>query len=335
MLETSNYDEDTQSIDDAIMDFLSKKGSIVDQTEKLALTRISSKINASNEQVQISINGLSAKNLVRKVYPFGKIGFELTPRGKSAIEEIAKAETERVTKQLQEAIHEERKAKLRSSSVNKLKSGAEEWQNYQIPDKNLSSEVTQEATKLLATSKEAKEKQPLCEKDPQNYDQQFLLYKPEAEKLIVQNNQITRAVNNYAKIKDQQLSLAADIEDVIKTITKYESIEEAAGQINQLKTSLEKLKAIHARLQEFDNAQLDKFEELKIQLGDNLRILDNLKKPTHEFAPIKREVSTEKTSLYLDPEGPVKYGRKTTGFPIEEKCRRCGIKRKATSVNIG
>jgi hypothetical protein len=43
------------------MDYLSKKG-ITDQTEKLALARISSKMEISREQVEMSINRLSAKN---------------------------------------------------------------------------------------------------------------------------------------------------------------------------------------------------------------------------------------------------------------------------------
>ena len=84
----------------------------------------------------------------------------------------------------------------------------------------------------------------------------------------------------------------------------------------------------------FDNGQLFQFEELKIQLGDNFRLLGNLRKPTHEFKPIKRE-NLEKEVLYSDPEGPIKFGLKTSGPPLVEKCSKCGTKRRSTPVDIG
>ena len=321
-------------MDDAIIDYLSKKG-ITDQTEKLAFAQISSKMEISSEQVEMSINRLSAKNLIRKVYLQGKVGFELTPRGKSAIEVLAKAETARITRQLQEAIHQERKAKLRSGTVNKMKSIEDEWQNYQMPDRKLIDEIEQEATKFLAATKEIEARQPLCHVDPQNYDQEFSQYKPQIENLTEQNNHLTKAVNNYAKTKNYLTSISADIESINKTINKYEPIAEATAQVSQLKTSLCRLKSIQSQLENFDKAQLSRFEELKTQLGDNSRLLEILKKPTHEFTPIKRESLAEKAPWYPDPECPIKYGRKTSGYPVVEKCSKCGTKRRPTPFDIG
>jgi DNA-binding MarR family transcriptional regulator len=332
--DTSNGDTGKLSIDDAIIDYLSKKG-ITDQTEKLALARISSKMEISSEQVGMSINRLSAKNLIRKVYLQGRVGFELTPRGKSAIEVLAKAETARITSQLQQAIQQERKAKLRSSTVNKIKSIEDKWQNYQIPDRKMIDEIEQEATKFLAATKEIEAKQPLCHIDPQNYDQQFAQYKPQIENLTEQNNNLTKAVNNYAKIKNNLLSISADIESINKTINKYELIAEASSQVSQLKTSVDRLKSIQSQLESFDKNQLAQLEELKSQLGNNYRLLEILKRPTHEFTPIKKESLTEKTALYPDPEGPIKYSRKTTGHPLVEKCSKCGTQRRLTTVDIG
>jgi hypothetical protein len=288
-----------------------------------------------SEQVEKSINRLSAKNLVRQVYFQGKVGFELTPKGKLVIEALAKAETNRITKQLQEAIQLEKKAKLRSGTVNKMKSTADKWQNYQIPDNKLMPKIEQEATKLLETTKETREKQPLCHIDLQNYDQNFSQYKPLIEKLYEQNTILAKAVNDYAKIKNILKSISADIETVGKTIKKYEPIAEAAAQVNQLKTFLCILKSIQSRLESFDKNQLDQFEKLKTQLGDNFRLLETLKKPTHEFKSIKTESLELKTALYSDPEGPIKYGRIPSGSPLVEECSKCGAKRKLTSVNIG
>ena len=332
--DTSNGDTGKLSIDDAIIDYLSKKG-ITDQTEKLAFARISSKMEISNEQVEMSIKRLSAKNLIRKVYLQGKVGFELTPRGKSAIEVLAKAETARITRQLQEAIHQERKAKLRSGTVKKIKSIEDEWQNYQMPNRKLIDEIEKETTKFLAATKEIEDKQPLCHKDPQNYDQEFSQYKPQIEILTEQNNNLTKAINNYAKIKNYLLSISADFININKTIKKYEPIAEAAAQVSQLKTSLCRLKSIQSQLENFDKDQLSQFEELKIQLGDNSRLLEILKKPTHEFTPMKRESLAKKTIRYPDPEGPIKYDHKTSGYPLVEKCSKCGTKRRSTSVDIG
>jgi DNA-binding MarR family transcriptional regulator len=332
--DTSNGNASELSIDDAIIDYLSKKGT-ADQTEKLVLARISSKMEISTEQVEKSISRLSAKNLIRKVYLPGKIGFELTPRGKSAIEILAKAETARITRQLQEAIHQERKTKLRSSTVNKMKCIEEEWQNYQMPDRKQIDEIEQEATKFLAATKEIEAKQPFCHKDPQNYDREFSQYKCQLEKLTEQNNSLTKSVNNYAKIKNYLLSMSADIERINKTINKYEPIAEAAVQVTELKTSICRLKSIQSQLENFDIDQLSRFEERKTQLGDNSRLLEVLKKPTHEFTQIKRESSAENTIFYPDPECPIKYSYKTSGFPLVEKCRKCGIKRKSTPVDIG
>ena len=334
LYETSNDDTGKLSIDDAIIDYLSKKG-IIDKTEKLALARISSKMEISSDQVEMSIKRLGAKNLIRKVYLQGRVGFELTPKGKSAIEVLAKAETARITRQLQEAIHQERKAKVRLGTVNKMKSIEDKWQNYHIPDGKLIDAVEQEAAKFLAATKEIENKQPLCHIDPQNYDQQFSQYKPQIENLAEQNNNLTKVVNNYAKIKNYLLSISADIESIKKTINKYELVEEAKAQVSQLKNSLGRLKSIQSQLENFDKDQLAQFEELTTQLRDNYRLLEILKRPTHEFAPIKRESVAEKTTLYPDPEGPIKYSRKTSGYPLEEKCSKCGTTRRLTPVDIG
>jgi predicted transcriptional regulator len=332
----SNEDTGKLSTDDAIMDYLSKKGSIIDQTEKLAIARISTKMEISLEQAQTSINSLSAKNLIRKIYPQGKIGFEITPRGKQAIEEIAKAETERVTKRLQESIQQERKTKLRANAVIKLLSVEDEWQNCVIPNKNLINEVEQEATKLLATTKETEAKQPICQKDPKNYDQEFMLYKPQIEKLIEQNISLTKAINTYAKIKNYTLSMSTDIDNISKAIKKYEPLPEAANQVSQLKAALNKLKSIQAQLESFDKDQITRFEELKIQLAENSRLIESLKKPTHEFSPIRRgDSSADKIDLPPDPECPIKYDHKSSGYAVVEKCSKCGTKRKSTPVTFG
>ena len=137
------------------------------------------------------------------------------------------------------------------------------------------------------------------------------------------------------KSKITLLSISADIESINKTINKYEPIAEATAQVSQLKASLGRLKSIQSQLENFDKDQLAQFEELKTQLEDNFRLLEILKRPTHEFTPIKRENLAEKTTLYPDPEGPIKYSRKTTGYPSVEKCSKCGTKRRLTPVDIG
>jgi DNA-binding MarR family transcriptional regulator len=332
--ETSNDTTGKQSTDDAIIKFLSKKG-VVDQTEKLALARISSKLEITLEQLDMSINRLSAKNLIRKIYSQGKVGFELTPKGNAAIEAIARAETARITQRLQEAIHEQRKAKVRSGTVSRMKSVEEKWQDYQIPDKERMGEIQQEATTLLAAAKEMERQQPLCHLDPQSYDQQFSQYKPQIEKLAEQNSKLSKATNNYAQITNNLQEISSDIESIKKTINKYEPLAEAKDQVNQLKTGLHKLVGIQAQLELFDKAQLLKFEELRSQLTENSKLLERLKKPTHEFAPTKRENSAEKAVMYLSPEGPVKYVGKAGGYPLAEKCSKCGVIRKSTSVDIG
>jgi predicted transcriptional regulator len=331
---TSNSDAAKLSVEDTILEYLSKK-SVIDQTEKLALARISSKLEITNEQVETYIGKLSAKNLIRRIYSQGKVGFELTPRGKSAIEVLAKAETERITRQLQEAIHEERKAKLRLNTVNKMKSIEEDWQNYQIPDRKFIHEIEQETTKHLASTKEIEREQPLCQVTKQNYDQEFSKYKPKIEKLAEQNSKLSKIVDTYAKIKSQLLSICTDIENLNKTISKYENISEATAQVGQLKNSLLRLKAIQVQLASFDEDQIARFAGLKIQLADNSRLLEILKKPTHEFMATKKESSTEKTTNYPDPECPIKYGHKTSEYRLVEKCSKCGTSRRSTPVNIG
>lgn len=321
------------STDDAIIEYLSKK-IVVDNSEKLALARISSKMGLSSEQVETSINRLSAKNFIRKIYLQGKVGFELTPKGKSAIEELAKAETARITRQLQEAIHEERKAKLRFGAVNKAKSIEDKWRSYRVPDEKLMADLEVEAQKLLAATKEIQEKKPLCHLDPQNYDQLFSQYKPMIESLAEQNRRLIKAVNNYAKISGNLQLISEDVENIGKTISKYEPIAEAASQVNQLKASLSTLKSIQAQLESFEKGKLGRFEEFETQLGDNFRLLEILKRTTHEFKPVKRELE-EQTSLYPDPEGPIKYSRKASGHPLEEKCIKCGAKRRLTIVDMG
>jgi predicted transcriptional regulator len=331
---TSNDDTGTKSLDDAIMDYLSKK-EIIDQTEKLALARISNKMEITIQQVETSLGRLSTKSLIRKVYLQGKVGFELTPRGKSAIEVLAKVETARITRQLQEAISQERKAKLRSGTVNKMKLIADDWQNYQIPDIKLIDEIEHDATKFLLSAKEIEGKQPLCYVDPRNYDRDFSEYKPQVEKLAEQNSNLNQAVAKYAKINNYLVSISADIESINKTIKKYEPIADAKIQVDQLKTILSGLKSVQSQLENFDKAQLAYFEELKTQLGNNYKVLEVLKRPTHEFTPIKRETLVEQANLDPDPECPIKYGRKTSEYPLVEKCGKCGTKRRPTPFDIG
>ena len=330
----SNDQANKPSIDDAIIDFLSKKSGVTDQTEKLALARITTKIGISLQEAEISINRLSSKNLIRKIYVQDKVGFELTPKGKSALEALAKAETDRITKKLQEAIEQEQKAKQRLNAVKKVKSIENGWQNCRIPDNKPMDNIEQEVVKLLSATKEIIEKQPICEVNPQNYDQEFLQYKAQIEKLIGQNSNLTQAVDKYAKIKDDQVSISADIQNIKRNINKYESLAEATVQVNELKISLEKLKLIQSQLEIFEKEMLTRFIALKTELRDNSRLLENLKKPTHEFKPIKIATETE-IAGYFDTEGPINDGHKTSGYPLMEKCSKCGTKRKSTRVDIG
>jgi len=323
-----------QSIDEAIIDFLSKKGGITDQTEKLALARITGKIGTILQEVEISINRLSSKNLIRKIYVQGKVGFELTPKGKSALDALAKAETDRITKKLQDAIEQEQKAKQRLNAVKKTKSIENQLQKYKAPDNKLMDNIEQEAIKLLLTTKEIKEKQPICEINPQNYDQEFLQYKSQIEKLIGQNSNLTQTVDNYAKIKNDQASISADIQNIKRTINKYEPLAEATAQVNELKNSLGKIELIQSQLETFDNEKLTRFIALRMELRNNSRLLEMLKKPTHEFKPIKIATETE-IAGYFDTEGPINDGHKTSGYPLMEKCGKCGIKRKSTRFDIG
>lgn len=322
------------SIDEAIIEFLSKKDGITDQTEKLALTRITSKTGFSLQEIETSINRLSTKNLIRKIYVQTKVGFELTPKGKSTLEAIAKAETERITKQLREAIEQEQKTKQRLNVVKKTKLIENEWQNYQVPDNRLIDNIEQEGLKILLTTKEIKEKQPICEKNPQNYDQEFIDYKVQIEKLISQNIKLIQTTDTYAKITNDQMSISTSIQNIRKTIAKFEQSPEATPQVNALKISLEKLKIIQSQLETFDKNKLTRFVALKTELRDNCRLLKTLKKPTHEFKPIRIAAATE-IAGYFDTEGPINDGFKTAGYPLTEKCSKCGIKRKSTRVDIG
>lgn len=313
------------------MDYLGKKAT-TDQTEKMALARISSKMETSVEQVQISINSLCEKHLIRKVSWQGKVIFELTPKGKSSIDALAKARTDLITKQLQDAIHLERKAKLRSSTINKVKSIADEWQNFQVPDRSQIDKTKREAARLLDATKEIKSKQPLCYENPQNYDQEFFNYKTQIEKLSEQNKNINKIVNSYAKIQNHQLSISAGIEKINKIINKYEPIAEVTVQINQLKTALDKLRSIQSQLGNYQKEELYQLEELNTKLAENSRTLDFLKRPTHEFMPIKKSFA-ENTAWYS--EGQIKYENKNSGYIVEEKCSKCGTKRKPKPINIG
>jgi DNA-binding MarR family transcriptional regulator len=331
----SSNEANKPPIDEAIIGFLSRKGGVTDQTEKLALARINNQIGMSLQEIEISINRLSSKNLIRKIYVQGKICFELTPKGKSILEASAKAETDRITKQLQDAIQQEQKAKQRLNAVKRIKSIEDGWQNYRIPDNKQMNSIEQEAIRLLAATKEIKEKKPVCDLNPQSYDQEFLQYKLQIEKTIGQNSNLTQTVDNYAKIKNDLMSISADIGNINRAITKYEPLVEAMAQVNQLKTSLGKVKLIQSQLENFDMEKLNQFMELRTQLRDNSRLLEILKKPTHEFKPIKIVASPEKTVQYFDNEGPINDGFKTSGYPLMEKCSKCGTKRKSMRVDIG
>ncbi|HUK85504.1 MAG TPA: hypothetical protein VLU95_06560 [Candidatus Acidoferrum sp.] len=313
------------------MDYLNKKAT-TEQTEKLAIAKISCKIETSIEQAQMSINRLCEKHLIRKVSWKNKVVFELTPKGKLSIDALAKARIDLITRQLQDAIHLERKAKLRSSVINKMKSIADEWQNYQIPNRSLIDEIKREAARVLDTTKEIEGKQPLCYKNPQNYDQEFFNYKTQIENLVEQNKNINKIVNNFAKIRNHQVSISAEIEKIDKTINRYEAIPEASAQISQLKNDLDKLKLIQTQLEKYQNDELLQVEELNAKLLENSRTLDFLKRSSHEFMPVKRSLE-ESTAWYS--EGQIKYENKTSGYMVEEKCSKCGATRKPKPITIG
>jgi hypothetical protein len=282
--------------------------------------------------VHISINKLIEKHLIRKVSWQGKVVFELTPKGKSLINNLAKARTDQITQQLQAAIHLERRAKLRSSKINKVKLIADELKNFQVPDRILIDETKREATRLLAATKEIKGLQPLCTQDPQNYDQEFFKYRTQIEILSEQNQKIKRTLSNHAKIKNHQTSISAGIQKISETISKYDSIPEVSAQISRLKTALAELKLIQSQIENYHEDELSQLEELYIKLVDNSRTLDFLKKPTHEFMPVRKSL-TETTSWYT--EGQIKYENKASGYLAEEKCSKCGTKRKPKPINIG
>lgn len=334
LFETTGNGAEKFSIDDPLLEYLSKKATI-EQTEKLFIAKISSKMETSIQQVETSINRLSEQHLIRKISWPGKVTFELTPKGKQSIDALAKAQTDRITRQLQEAIHQGRKTKLRFSTINKMNSIGNEWQSYKIPDKSLMDGIEQEANKFLLLTKEIENKQPKCNETPQNYDKQFEQYKNQIENLIQQSNNINKKVNDYIKIRNHKLSISIDIEKINKTINKYEIEPEATSQVSQLKNTLSNLISIQSQVESFEQDKLSRFEDLKNKLEENSRILEILKKPTHEFMPTKRENSPENPIQYPDPEVPTIYESKTTGYTLDEKCGKCGTKRKSKPVNIG
>jgi DNA-binding transcriptional regulator GbsR (MarR family) len=334
MTNTSGADSCRSSVDDAVMDNLSKKG-IFDQTEKLALTRLSSKLGLSNEEIEFSIKKLTGKNFVRKIYIRGKVGFELTPKGESALAAVAREKAEIITKQLQQAIRQERQAKLREGSVRKLKSIEIDWQNIDLPERELMNKVGKDVETFLASTKTIEIEQPLCSCDSKNYDTRFSCYKQRVENLIEENSKLVLAINQYVKIRGYQTSIAADLERFNRAISRLESSAEAVDQASELKDSLFRLKLIQSKLESFDCGNLSRIEEFKSKLGDNLRLLEVLKKPTHEFVTLKREFSTESTKLYQDPEYPIKYSHRSGRSAFVEKCSRCGVERDSKPVAIG
>jgi hypothetical protein len=322
------------SVDNTIINYLYKK-IVVDQTEKLVIARISSKTQLSSRQAESGISRLCAKNLIRKIFLQGKIGFELTPKKISEIETLAKAETDRITRQLRESIQKEQKTKLRLDAVKKIRLIEEKWRSNQLPDKQQMDATELEANKFLAETEALQANQPFCNMNPQNYEKEFTAYKLLTEKFVEKNSKLTRTVNNYTKIKDHQLLLLADICSVSKTIAKYETLEEAEAQVDQLKTYLTNLSSIQHQQESFDKNQLLRFEEIKPKLTVNYQKLEILRKPTHEFITIRREITIEKASRYQDPEGMIRHDRKTSASPLEEKCSKCGLKRASTPFDIG
>jgi DNA-binding PadR family transcriptional regulator len=333
MQHTSTDNKDKQPSDDALMGFLSKK-TVSDKTEKLAFARIGGKMGLSSEQVESGLSRLCAKNLVRKIYFQGGVGYELTPKGKSALENVAKAEADRITKKLQEAIQEDRKAKLRVGAFKRLLSVEDKWHALELPSRNAMAEIEQDAAKLLAATKETEAKQPLCQNGPENYDQEFTHYETQVEKLAEQNRNLTRAANAYVQIRNYQIAISADVDGISRAVGRYALVPDADAQVAQLKTILGKLKAIQSQLEAFDKPQLSRFEMLKAKLEENARLLEPLGKPTHEFAPIKRE-DTSKVNRFGDPEGLVRSEGRMGKYALEEKCGKCGARRRSTPVNIG
>jgi len=265
----------------------------------------------------------------------GKVVFDLAPKGKAALEAMAKARRERVTSQLQQAISQEQKAKQRTNILNRMESIHGNWKDYQVPDKNRIESIEQEAATLLETTKQTQAKQPKCQITLENYEQEFSAYKAQIENLTAQNSSLYKAANSYTQIKPAIVAISADAEKINRTIAKYEPEPEAAAQVNKLKTTLAQLKQIQMHLETFNNDQLSRLEDVKARLAENSKTLEALKKPTHEFTIIKHSSQTEKTLLYPDPELPTILDRQTTHAQLEEKCVKCGTKRKSTPVTIG
>jgi len=131
--------------------------------------------------------------------------------------------------------------------------------------------IEQVVKKFLLETNDIKNKQPLCHRDLKNYEQEFQQYKPQIEKLIEQNSNLNRLINNYSQIKNYLRSISEDIESISKTICKYKSIAEATIHVNQLETSLHKLKSIQSQLKDFNNEQLSEFDELKTKLKERIQ----------------------------------------------------------------
>jgi hypothetical protein len=331
---TSDTNEVDTQIDESIIDYLSKK-IVVDQTEQLALARISGKVQTSIEQAEKSLERLRAKDWIRKYKLPGKISFELTPMGKAALEANAKARKDRITRQLQQAISQQQKAKLRTNILNKMASLGDKWKGYPVPDKDKMASLELEAAKFLAETKDTQAKQPHCQLNPQGYDQEFSFYKTQIENFTNQNYNIYKALNNYTQIKPDLLAVSDDIEKICKTIAKNESEPEVYAQVDKLRTLLNILKPIQNQLGTFENDRLARMEELKVKLAENSKTLDALKKPTHEFALTKKLSTADKTLLYPDPELPMIHDRQTIRRPLEERCVKCGAIRKSAPFSIG
>jgi hypothetical protein len=136
------------------------------------------------------------------------------------------------------------------------------------------------------------------------------------------------------QIRTCQVAISADVNGICRGIGRYAVLPEAGAEVSQLNVILGKLKAIQVQLNAFEEPQLTRFVNLEAALKENAQLLETLAKPTHEFAPIKRE-DVSKVNRFGDPEGLVRSAVKTRSYAVEEKCGKCGARRKSTPVGIG
>lgn len=313
---------------------LLKENVIVGESEHELLARISKETGIELEQVGKRITEMLHEELIRRRTDI--MSFDITNSGEEylrdpkggqrRIEEKRRLMFEFMRKEKRLALERVRKGAkplAGAFAMQDFVSVEKKWENVGIPTKEKIDDIRKTASYLRTKIPELNDSQPKCWLLKENYDHEFLLYKAQVEEAREHNMSALRLLKDFSSLEES----ARDVQDDIESLKEWQEKNRQWMDDEQSSHALNifiRLDVLKRCFESISKEELEELERLRKEFEKNESVLDEIRKPTHEWEPIELQTVVAKPGWIARAESSLESRvAEERIFVAKRKCKKC------------